>query len=132
MEKKVAYISGPISGLQNQNYEAFKTAQIELQKQDYVVVNPHEICAELYKEFSKIADPTEKDRKEFWIACMKKCLNYLTTCTHVFVLNNWNLSDGANIEILVAQKLQMKIYNYKDFSEFTLDFHITKGKPISL
>jgi len=130
MDKKIAYISGPISGLQNGNSESFNKAQIELKKQGYITVNPHDICKEIYQEFSKIQNPTKEQIKELWINCMRVCMRHLTLCSCLFVLDNWESSDGARLEILTAQKLYMPVYLFKDFTEFSIDFHITKGKPI--
>lgn len=132
MEKKVAYISGPISGLQNGNVEAFALAQKKLEEQDYIVVNPHEASKEVYDKWAKLDCTTQENKDQMWKEFMIVDIRHLTLCTHVFVLPGWETSKGSNLEILIAQKLGLKIYNYKDFSEFTIDFHIVKGKPISL
>jgi len=129
MDKKIAYISGPISGLQNGNFDKFDLAQKELEKQGYIVVNPHEINKELYQKWaSKLDDISQSTQDEIWRDFMKSDIRHLTLCSCVFVLDGWEDSRGSRIEIFLAQKLGMKVYYCKDFSEFTIDFQISAGK----
>lgn len=130
-----AYISGPISGLQNGNAENFLKAQKKLEAEGYVVVNPHEICSDIYEKWSKLVRPEEKVAaqiydKEMWCEFMKRCLKHLVACDCVFVLDNWETSKGAKVEIFNAQKLQISVYNMKDYSEFEIYFEISPRIPV--
>lgn len=145
MENKIAYISGPISGLKNGNYENFMLAQKILEKQDFIVINPHEISNHIYEKWAKIPEPeNKKDLQEYenerWKEFMKNDIKYLLTCTHVFVLDNYETSRGALLEILIAQKLGLKIYKIKiqpnlidfDFIDFDIHFEIQKYPKITV
>lgn len=123
---KIAYISGPITGLENGNFDAFMKAQKELEKEGYIVLNPHEIGKEVYEKWSKIEVRTKEQNEEMWQDYMKVCLKFLCGCDVVFLLGNWETSRGSTIELLVAKTLGIKIYYMKDFSEFDVTFQISK------
>lgn len=129
MEKEVAYITGPISGLTNGNRDNFEKAQKHLEKEGYIVVNPHEIGAELYEKWSLINEPNEKD---MWCDFMRCDIRHLTLCHCVFVLKGWETSKGSLVELFIAQKLNMPIYHFEDKKPFMIDLNIIKGKPIVL
>jgi len=127
-ETKVAYISGPISGLQNGNSEAFFKAQKDLEKQGYIVVNPHEIGKELYNKWSTININTKELVEESWQDFMKNDIRHLTLCHVLFALEGWETSKGSKIEVYLANKLGIKIYSFKDFTEINIDLHLVPGR----
>lgn len=134
---KVAYISGPISGLVNGNADNFMKAQKKLESEGYIVVNPHEICKDIYDKWSKITRPEEKVAaqnydKEMWVDFMKRCIAHLVTCDCVFVLENWETSKGSKVELFNAQKLLISIYYMKDYSEFDIMLEISKVERIPM
>lgn len=134
---KVAYISGPISGLTNGNADNFANAQKKLEKEGYVVINPHEIGKELYDKWSKIPRPEDKVSEQnyqnaMWCEFMKQDIKYLVSCDCIFLLDNWNTSRGAKLELLIAQKLQIPIYYMKDYSEFDISLEISKNEKIPM
>lgn len=128
---RVAYISGPKTGFQNGNVDAFNEAQIYLKKQGYIVVNPHELGKDLYDKWSKLNTDSQNAKDDMWRDFLKLYIRHLTLCTDIFVLNGWDTSRGAILEILIGQKLGLSIWLYKDLTEFKGELHITKGKPIS-
>lgn len=125
-KKKIAYISGPISGLENGNFQNFQNAQKKLEKEGYIVENPHQIGKDLYEKWSKIINKTKDQEIEMWQEFMKEDIKHLCICNFVFLLDNWESSKGATLELLIAQKLGIKIYYMKDFSEFDVTFQISK------
>lgn len=129
MKAKVAYISGPISGFINGNIDAFSLAQDELQKQGYIVTNPHKIGKEIYEKWSKINVNTKELELEMWQEFMKNDIRQLTLCDVVFALDGWDTSPGARIEIFLALKLGLKVYSYKTMLKLEVDLNLTKGKP---
>lgn len=132
MINKVAYISGPISGLENGNFQAFSSAQKKLEKEGYIVENPHEIGKLIYDKWSKVANITKEQEKEMWAEFMKEDIKKLTICDCVFVLDNWETSKGSTLELVIAQKLYMPIYYMKDYSSFKVTFQVSKFDKIPM
>lgn len=99
------YLSGPISGLTEQEYTArFKRAERHYESAGYEVVNPVTIGQELQKTNPQ---PT-------WGDYMKVDLEALRTCTHIALLEGWEQSPGAQTEKREAQKLGLEIMQYKE------------------
>jgi len=130
MKTKTAYISGPITGLLNGNFDAFQRAQHELEKQGYIVHNPHEISKHVYDEWSKINVDTEALKRAMWRAFMRVDIRYLMESDCVFLLDNWESSPGATLELTIAQKLGIPIYKMSDGSIFNVTFQISKFERI--
>lgn len=91
--KKLIYVAGPISGIPNDNREAFYEAQKILELLGFAVINVFEI--------QKCQDTS----KWGWIDYILFDLPYLVRCDMVFFLKGWEKSYGAIIEMLVAFKL---------------------------
>jgi hypothetical protein len=80
------YISGPVTGMPNDNELAFLEAERKLKELDYIPVNPVRLCKE--------AGITE------WHACMNEiCIPALMECDAMILLDGWQKSKGANVEI---------------------------------
>lgn len=137
MSIKTCYISGPISGLSNENFENFMKAQKKLEKEGYIVINPHEIGKDIYDKWSKIPRPESKvDGQDYdnkrWREFMKKDIEYLITVDCMFILDNWENSRGSRLEILIAQKLGIPIYRASDYSDFEIHFDIKRQDKIPI
>lgn len=135
MKTRIAYISGPITGLLNGNFDAFMTAQRRLEHDGYIVVNPHEIGTDIYKKWSQIMRPdsnvdAQKHDNTMWCEFMKNDIRYLVTCDCVFLLDNWETSRGCKMEILIAQKLMIPIYYMRNYELFDVTFDIVKQNKI--
>lgn len=131
-KNKVVYISGPISGLANGNFQKFYEAKKKLEKEGYIVLNPHEICKELYDKFATIKEPTKEEIKQHWVYCMKECMKHLMISEIIFLLDNWETSEGSIIELVVAQKIKIPIYYIKDYSPFDVSFQISKFERVPI
>lgn len=89
------YIAGKIGDLPVEVYtKKFKSAHIFLESVGYTVINPFEL-------------PHLHART--WKAYMREDLNYLKTCSVVYMLNNWEDSRGARIEHWFAKRYNKKI-----------------------
>lgn len=84
------YISGPITGIEDDNRPAFNSAAAQLRAMGYEVCNPAEFSA-------PCENPTHAD----W---MKLALDQLANCEAVALLPGWTLSKGASIEFVVAMR----------------------------
>lgn len=82
------YISGPISGIPYEEVEkAFNEAEVMLQERGYEVVNP-----------LKNGLP----RESTWFQHMRADLKLLLDCDVIYMLDGWNNSKGAQIELKIA------------------------------
>jgi hypothetical protein len=91
------YIAGPMTGLPESNYPAFRAEAARLRALGHEVVSPNELNA--------------GREHEGWTACMKRDIAVLTTCDAVQVLNGWMKSRGAKLEIAVARELGITVYS---------------------
>lgn len=93
------YISGPMSGLPNNNYPRFNRAAVRLRNLRWEVVNPVAV---------KVPDGTD------WLGYMAANLETMRGCTALCLIPGWQDSFGARMELLAAQKLEMDIYDLVD------------------
>jgi len=78
------YISGQITGIEDQAPGLFKKAEEYLISQGYDVVNPMELVHGHDKE---------------WLSYMQEDIEAMMTCRTIYMLKNWtNTLSGANIE----------------------------------
>lgn len=91
MQKKKIYISGKISGLTPDEYRAnFLEAARQLHAQGYEVINPI---------FNGV------DATQPWQVHMKADIRLLLECDAIYMLPNWELSNGATLEREIAKAL---------------------------
>jgi len=86
------YLSGPMTGLPNNNYPAFNEAARKLRAKGYRVLNPAEI------------EPPEIPT---WKNYMRECIKMLMSANAVAMLPGWSQSRGASIEVDLALNLGM-------------------------
>lgn len=102
---KTVYISGPITGIENGNKQAFSNYEEKLKIQGFNVINPHNLH-------------TEEEEKTFtWVQFMKSDIKALMDCDFVAVLNGWANSKGANVEVMLARTLNMPIVDAETLNE---------------
>lgn len=93
---KTIYISGKVTGLEKEEYTAlFEAAEKELKKAGYNPINPIKI---------KHLPGTEK-----WCDYMRGDIKVLCDCDGIYMLTNWKDSKGANVELAVANYLEMDV-----------------------
>ncbi|AOW09495.1 DUF4406 domain-containing protein [Flavobacterium gilvum] len=102
MSIKKIYIAGKVTGLPPQEVkDKFSTAQATIEKLGFEAVNPIEVV---------------KDFDIPWDVAMRKCIKALADCDAILVLDDWNDSKVAKIEIRLAIVLELEIfYNKPDF-----------------
>lgn len=89
------YISGPMTGLPNNNVDAFEKAELDLKGEGFFVVNPAK------NGLPPIAT---------WKQHMVRDIENLLTCEAIFFLKGWEKSKGARIEACVASTATMKMF----------------------
>lgn len=89
------YISGPMSGLPDFNFPAFRVAATKLREAGYEVEDPAE---------KGVIDGWE------WIDYLRYDLHRLIDCDGVAVLYGWPNSRGARLEVNTAEGLGLPVY----------------------
>jgi nucleoside 2-deoxyribosyltransferase len=87
------YIAGPITGIPDHNFPAFRAAAKDLRRLGISVISPIEINGE------------SEGKAGNWQQCMKADIAALTQCDMVALLPGWQNSRGALLEQYVALNL---------------------------
>lgn len=88
------YISGKISGIENDALALFDTAEDALKTTWAVVINPMRL-------------PHDHDKT--WHSYMREDIKSLCDCDAIYMLKNWSDSKGAIIEHTIAMYLGIKV-----------------------
>lgn len=88
------YISGKMTGLPDFNYPKFNKVAKQLRRMGYTVYNPAEM----------ISDPSFT-----WSDYMREAIKMMLECDTVYLLDGFETSKGAIIEINLAKNLGMTI-----------------------
>jgi hypothetical protein len=98
------YISGPMSGIKDDNFPAFKAAARALRMLGYEVVNP--------AEFDTDVDGLgERSR---WVKLLKADIKALMDCDGIVMLPGWENSKGAQLEHYNAKALDLVIMTLEE------------------
>ncbi|TAN18807.1 MAG: DUF4406 domain-containing protein [Chitinophagaceae bacterium] len=90
------YIAGKVTGEYYRTaWAKFFTAQRYLESQGYVVINPLQLC----------------DEKFTWEQAMTTCIPAMMECGAIYLLPDWQFSQGAVLEAQIAKKLGLEIIN---------------------
>lgn len=92
------YIAGPMTGLPEFNYPAFREAEARLMSLDYETLNP--ITAEAENDTGK---------PQTWQWYMRRALRLVSEAEGVALLPGWTKSKGACLERDVATRLGLDV-----------------------
>ena len=92
---QTVYICGKMSDVEDYNRPAFNRAAYELRDAGFAVFNPAEVSG---------ADTWR------WSDYMRVSLRGMLECDALYVLDGYDTSQGANIEIRLARELGMPVY----------------------
>lgn len=95
MKKQTIYIAGPMTGLPDLNFPAFRTEAARLRALGWEVINPAEI---------------NPDKHLSWRECMMTDIAALVFCDAVQLLPGWDTSKGATLEHHIADRLGLIVY----------------------
>lgn len=110
-EKSTIYISGPMTGVEDLNRAAFKEVENELRAEKHFPLNPHNAAEGL----------------KYWEYMAKDIHQILVESDAVVVLDGWEHSKGAIIEIFLAQQAKVPVYLWKTKEEFKTIFNISRS-----
>lgn len=91
---KTIYLSGPMTGIKDNNYPWFNEVADKLKSQGYSVLNPAVI---------KLHPQAE------WKDYMRQAITMLCAADEIYMLEGWENSQGAQVEHNLAKILEMKI-----------------------
>lgn len=99
MKNKKIYIAGKVTDLPYfEVVEKFEAAADRLREAGYIPVNPLEHCEENWH----------------WARCMRVCIHILTSeCDGIYLLPDWEDSQGAKIEVEMAKRSNLEFINLK-------------------
>jgi hypothetical protein len=89
------YISGPVTGMTDDNRTEFQIAEAAIRHKGHEPVNPLTLA---------------HDHGKTWAEYMKVDLEALLHVDAVLVLNGWQFSRGANIEVTLAVDIGIPVY----------------------
>lgn len=110
------YIAGPMTGLPAWNFPAFDEAATFLRGCGYTVTNP----ADLDRE-AGFAEGQPTVSAGFLRAAMKRDLAAICDCDGIAVLDGWQSSMGACIEVALAVRLGLRIIDAETLEDLTDD-----------
>jgi hypothetical protein len=93
------YLAGPMAGFEDFNFPAFNKMADELRALGYEVENP--------------ADHGTVEGA-VWADYMAYDLTRLGLCGMIALLPGWDLSQGARLEVMIAEHLGMRVVNAQD------------------
>lgn len=96
------YVCGPMTGVPDKNFPAFRTAAEQLRQAGYEVVDPSTLG--------------EHDNWA-WADYLKRDLPEMLKCDGLALLPGWEHSRGAGLEYLVARGLGMRHHGVPEWVE---------------
>lgn len=94
----MTYLSGPMTGIKDHNYPAFRAAAKALRERGYCILSPHEDTP--YQEGQPYAYYIQRD-----------LITLLTRCDSIALLPGWEASRGAQLEYAVAETCGYLMYD---------------------
>lgn len=94
------YVCGPMTGLPEHNFPAFREAAAKLVEAGYKVTDPSELGQHDYWE---------------WADYLKRDIPELLKCDGVALLPGWHHSKGAGLEYLIATDLGMPTHGVPEW-----------------
>lgn len=98
------YISGPMEGYENFNFPAFKAAEEKLIALGYEVLNPA-VDGDI-----DLDDPNKASQPREWY--LRRDIEWVLQSDFVVVLEGWEMSRGARLEVSVARALGLEITRF--------------------
>lgn len=109
---KRVYLSGPMSGIADNNFPAF-----------------HEWAARLRGQGFDVVSPAEIQEAGTWELCLRADLRELCACDAIALMPGWEASKGANLELHVAHRVGMEVMHLP--LQFDLVKHLRRQADFS-
>ena len=95
-----AYVSGPMTIIEDNNITAFRLAAEELRALGYEVLSPLEL-------------PTTMRGAE-WHDCLREDIKAICDADMLVLLSGWEHSSGAHLEVHIAHRLGLGVISLQD------------------
>lgn len=89
----IVYVSGPMTGLPEYNYPAFRVAERLLRRAGHEVINPARGMVDGWT----------------WTDYARRGVQDVCQAQAVALLPGWEASQGAQLEVAVARKLELRV-----------------------
>jgi len=109
---KRVYLSGPMTGIPDNNFPAF-----------------HRWAAALRADGFDVVSPAEIQEAGTWELCLRADLREMTTCDAIALMPGWEGSKGAHLELHVAHRLGMEVMHLP--LQFDLVAHLRRQAEFS-
>jgi Domain of unknown function (DUF4406) len=90
------YLSGPMTGIKNQNRPRFNKYAKALRRKGHKVVNPPEL--------------DRVSPQHTWEGCLRRDIVKLMDCDKIAVMPGWKQSRGANLEVHIGKALKFPVH----------------------
>lgn len=104
---KTIYLSGPMTGIPEKNRPLFTKWANTLRALGYNVISPPEMDQ----------DP-DTGYDDNYYKLLKHAIQQMLTADFVITLPGWKSSKGASLEVDLANKVQIPVYDIKDLAQF--------------
>jgi hypothetical protein len=108
---QLLYVAGPMSGYPAYNYPAFESAAAQLRRMGYAVLSPTE---------NKPDNPT-------WDNYMRASIAQVIAADGIAVLDNWQMSAGAALEVHIAHALRVPVLPLREWVNRAPDKEVQKA-----
>lgn len=105
---KTIYLSGPMTGIEDFNRPAFDAAAEQLRAQGFDVIVPGE--NESYDPIELATQTVSKQKREFYLSRDIELI--LEHSDLVVVLPGWEESEGAKLEVAVAEAVGLPVFDF--------------------
>lgn len=102
------FISGPMTGLENYNFDKFNEVAARLIRAGYNVINPVKIC----KKFKQ--EEVIRSKEAFDAMVAEQQVAEREQCDAILLLDGWEMSLGVRLELQTAIELKFQIFLEKD------------------
>lgn len=109
---KRVYLSGPMTGIPDNNFPAF-----------------HEWAARLRAQGFDVVSPAEIQEAGTWELCLRADIREMTTCEAIALMPGWENSRGAQLELHLAHRLGMEVMHLP--LQFDLVAHLRRQRDFS-
>ena len=119
------YIAGPMAGVEEFNYPLFNAVAKLLRAAGFTVVNPAELDDAPAVESPSAYYVSHVERAEY----MRRDLPYVLDCDALALLPDWELSTGANIELMTALVAGKEVWEFFEDDEVGLALAYSAARP---
>lgn len=111
--ERACYIAGPMAGLPDSNFPAFRQAESVLEAEGWTVLNPATGVPDKILAKAERLGAAFRDTPDYR-ALMRRDIEWVMAVDAVFLLPGWEKSRGATCEALVAQMLGRSVNTFED------------------